>query len=267
MKGMGALLECACEEPGRADHGPERPSRHSRDDPSERRGNRTRKGARPEPAVDVIVLTAGRRAYLDRTLASFAECVHGPVVHAGVFDDSGDERFGRWLSARCPGWDIITTPGHIGFTRAVRAAWEHERRRGGAPYIFHLEEDFVFDRRVDLLEMIAVLEQDPMLAQVALLRGPFFSSEMDVGGIVQEDPDAYAARRAGELAWLEHRKTFTTNPCLYRRTLLNTRWPDVAHSESAFSRQLVRRGHRFAFMGNGETWVTHIGVERTQHGY
>ncbi|HEY2322227.1 MAG TPA: hypothetical protein VGJ82_05110, partial [Thermoanaerobaculia bacterium] len=175
---MGALLECASENPGR--------------------GNRMRMHARPEPTVDVIVLTAGRRRYLDRTLASFAECVQGPLVHATVFDDSGDERFGRWLSARCPqGWDIITTPGRIGFTRAVRAAWDHERRRGGAPYIFHLEEDFVFDRRVDLLEMIAVLEQDPMLAQVALLRGPFFSSEKEVGGIVQEDPDAYAARRAG----------------------------------------------------------------------
>ena len=233
----------------------------------EGRRSRTRTDTWPEPTVDVIVLTAGRRAYLDRTLESFATCVHGPIVHWGILDDSGDERFRRWLRARCPGWNITTTAGRIGYTRAIRAAWEHERRRGGAPYIFHLEEDFVFDRRVDLLEMIAVLEQDRMLAQVALLRGPFFSSEIEVGGIVQEDPDAYAARRAGTLAWLEHRKTFTTNPCIYRRTLLKTTWPDVAHSESVFSRQLVRRGHRFAFMGTGETWVTHIGVERTQHGY
>lgn len=219
-------------------------------------------------AVDVIVLTAGRKAYLQDTLASFSKHVNGQIMHRTIQDDSGDEAFGRWLKESYPEWEITTTAGRSGFTHAIRSAWRHEQRRtDGSRYIFHLEEDFTFDRDVDLSEMAKVLESDPKLAQVALLRGPFFPPEHKAGGIIQEDPDAYTAITDGKRKWLEHTKFFTTNPCLYRRELFRIGWPMQRNSEVAFTRVMVRKGYRFAFMGDGTPWVSHIGYERTNLGY
>lgn len=224
----------------------------------------------PEPsrAVDVIVLTAGRKDYLERTLQSFSEHVSGEIAHRSIQDDSGDQDFGRWLKETYPDWEITTTSGPSGFTKAIRSAWHHEQRRlDGAPYIFHLEEDFTFDRDIDLAEMAKVLEHEPKLAQVALLRGPFFPPEHAAGGIIQEDPKAYTAATDGERTWLEHRKFFTTNPCLYRRSLLKTGWPMQRNSEVAMTKVLIRKGYRFAFLGDGTPWVAHIGEVRTGLGY
>lgn len=218
-------------------------------------------------AVDVVVFTAGRNAYLERTLRSFAERVHGHIGRRTILDDSGDDAFSTWVSEEFPEYEVRRTPGRIGFTQAIRTAWRDEQRRGGAPYIFHLEEDFTFDRDVHLDELIRILEAEPKIAQAALLRGPFFPPEIEAGGIVEEDPTAYEHREHEGLRYLVHRKFFTTNPCVYRRSLIRLGWPNTAHSETRFGRMLTSKGYRFAFLGDGEPWVSHIGVERTNHGY
>lgn len=219
-------------------------------------------------AVDVIVLTAGRQDYLEATLASFRDRVHGPIARVTIYDDSGNRRFANWLRRAAGDYDIVTMPGRSGFTRAIRNAWEHERRRsGGSPYIMHLEEDFTFDVPVNVTDMIAVLQADTHLAQVALLRGPFFPPEIAAGGIIQEHPESYERAVDGEATWLVHDRFFTTNPCIYRRSLMRYGWPNVRNSEVAFTKSMRRRGYRFAFLGDGTPMVSHIGVERTNLGY
>jgi len=229
--------------------------------------NRTKSLPVPGPLVDVICLTAGRRRYLERTIASFEDKVNGRIGRRTLFDDSGDAVYGGWLRRKYPKWQIVTTKGRVGFTEAIRVAWGHESKTPGAPYIFHLEEDFVFDREVYLDDMIAVLESDPLLIQTALLRGPFFPPEIKAGGIVQEDPAAYESRNGTAPAHLVHQKYFTTNPCIYRRTLIRGGWPRIKDSESVFTKRQVQKRKAFALMGNGEPWITHIGVERTGRGY
>jgi hypothetical protein len=227
-------------------------------------------GAIEGRGVDVIVLTAGRQQYLERTLASFDAHVTGDIRRKTIYDDSGDETFGRWLELTYRGWSIVhNTEAPSGFTQAIRKAWSAEAHANGAgaPYIFHLEEDFVFDRDVDLDDLIQILELEPRVAQAALLRGPFFPPEIEAGGIVEEDPNAYTHHHRGELRYLVHRKFFTTNPCVYRRKLLRIGWPASANSETRFTRLVRNRGYRFAFIGNGEPWVSHIGAERTNRGY
>lgn len=237
--------------------------------PAKTRPVKVRPVEKLERSVDVIVLTAGRQEYLIQTLASFSERVRGPIRHRTIQDDSGDEDFGFWLKETYPEWEVITTRGKSGFTEAIRSVWAYEQRRAvsPSPYIFHLEEDFTFDRDVDLIEMIRVLESDEKLAQIALLRGPFFPPEHAAGSIINEDPKAYTPRSIGRIKWLEHTKFFTTNPSLYRRRLLRLGWPRVRNSETVYTRQLVRRGYHFGYLGEGEAWVSHIGHERTMLGY
>lgn len=219
--------------------------------------------------IDVIVLTAGRQAYLEQTIASFEEHVKGPIGRKTIQDDSGDPAFGEWLHATYPKWDIITTSGRIGFTRAIINIWQYELNQNGvgAPYIFHLEEDFTFNMDIYLNEMIAVLEYDPRLAQVALLREAWAEDEKQAGGIVQQHPESYQELNANGLPYLRHRRYFTTNPCVYRRTLMERGWPNLRNSEIAFTKRMRARSMYFAYFGNGVPQVTHIGDERVGIGY
>jgi hypothetical protein len=224
----------------------------------------------PPRGIDMILLTAGRKQYLERTIDSFEQMVAGDFQRQAIFDDSGDAKFGQWLLKEYGDrFEIHTTPGLLGFTEAIRNAWQflEDLDDAGAPYVFHLEEDFTFNRKVDLGDLIAILEAQPKLAQVSLLRGPAYEPEFAAGGIIQQEPRAYQQRRQGALRYLAHRKYFTTNPCVYRRTLLKEGWPAVQNSEVAMTRALVRKGFRFAHFGEGDPWVTHIGEERTNRGY
>lgn len=220
--------------------------------------------------VDVIVLTAGRKQYLERTLESFTKHVSGDIKRKTIYDDSGDQKFGRWLEKTYSDWTVVhNANAPSGFTQAIRKAWAGEGKKNGsgAPYIFHLEEDFIFNHDVDLSDLVTILEAEPKLAQVAFLRGPFFPPEIQAGGIIEEDPDAYSHHELGDLKYLKHKKFFTTNPCVYRRTLLKMQWPVLKNSETRFTRTVLNRGMRFAFIGDGEPWVSHIGAERTNLGY
>lgn len=219
--------------------------------------------------IDVVVISAGRQRYISRTIDSFKTHVSGSFVRRTIQDDSGDPRFGRWLRRAYPDWDIHTTPGKLGYTGAMRSIWEYERQQNGtgSPYIFHLEEDFTFDRDVELDDLIAVLEYDQSLAQVALLRQAWAPAEIRVGGIIAERPETYEHLSADGIPYLRHRNFWTTNPCVYRRSLIDDGWPDSRGSEQVFGRGQWKQGRYAAFIGDGEPWVTHIGDERVGIGY
>ena len=83
-------------------------------------------------------------------------------------------------------------------------------------------------------------------------------------------PDDFVEVGVPNVRWLEHRRFFTTNPSLYRRSLCWTGWPDTDHSEGAFTTQLLEDPElRFAYWGsrNSGEWCEHIGHERAGTGY
>lgn len=115
--------------------------------------------------------------------------------------------------------------------------------------------------------MVRVLEHDQTLAQVALLRQAWAPREIRAGGIIEQKPETYEHLDAQGVPYLRHRNFWTTNPCLYRRTLISDGWPDVRGSEQTFGRGQWAKGRFAAFMGDGTPWVTHIGDERVGRGY
>lgn len=229
----------------------------------------------------LLVITDGRRDCVERAIPSAQENLRGPITRRVIYDDSGDEDYRQWLLQRFPAFEVVHHPhGRQGFGGAIRTAWRHiglchER------YVFHLEDDFTFNRPIDLQAMMLVLENEPNLVQLALRRQPWNDAERDSGGIIEQHPDAYLEVKAWghprairevqtDWAWLEHRQFFTTNPSLYRRALCARGWPDGAQSEGHFTHQLLEDPElRFGFWGardSGE-WVTHIGDVRAGTGY
>lgn len=231
--------------------------------------------------VTLLVITDGRRQYLERTLASAAENLvtsdgTDPIRRRVMVDDSGDQAYAQWLDESFGRFHIVHTPGRTGFGAAIQAGWDEvdadhpKTGRRGTGFVFHLEDDFTFNRPVQLDRLAALLDRRADIAQVALRRQPWNDAERRAGGIIEQHPDAYTETRDGDDAWLEHRQFWTTNPSLYRTSLIARGWPTGDHSEGHFGIGLCEDPElRFAYWGarSDGPWVEHIGAERAGTGY
>jgi hypothetical protein len=222
-----------------------------------------------DPAdVTVVVFTDGRRDYIERTIASFDEQVTGRIAERIIHDDSGDPANREWLADLFPDWHLIHGErGRLGFGGAVRNAWSYLAGTPDGPrFVWHLEDDFVTLRPVDLNDLAAVLDAHPHIAQIALLRQAWNAAERAAGGVVELNPSAYldSADDAGR-QWLQHRQFWTTNPSLYRRSLCARGWPRGAESEGRFGGSLFDDPDVWcAYWGARDSgqWVDHVGLER-----
>ena len=220
----------------------------------------------------LAVTTDGRQECLERTIASALEQLQGLDGPRLIFDDSGDRAYQRWLRStyQREGFTVAYGRERVGQGKALARMWKHlaDSMYRSHPWVFHLEDDFLFDRPVDLEQLRSVLEERPCLAQMALLRQPWFSGEVKAGGIIERDPDEYIRVSAGDVEWFEHRMWFTLNPCLYRRELCELERPTGYRHEWSFGRRLCEDPEvRFGLWGDGTPWVTHIGEKRIGRGY
>ncbi len=220
--------------------------------------------------ITLLVMTDGRDDVLARTLPVAAESI--PYEHLVIHDDTGDidHRLRLADTYRQFGAKVIGGPERRGFGGAIRAAWQH-LERFSAPFVVHVEDDFLLHRYVDWLAMADTLTRQPHLAQLALRRQPWNEEERAAGGIVEQHPDDYVECSDTGAVWLEHTRFFTTNPSMYRRTLCTEGWPAGADSEGRFGIELLGRhpNMRFAFWGDRESgeWCEHVGHERVGTGY
>lgn len=237
--------------------------------------------------IDVLVMTDGRVDYLTETVRSFEAnvlmCTDPRLIGVKVIhDDSGTDGTGWWLADRFPDWSIVATPRRSGFDGAYNNAWRWCARNlpvenPGGRYLFSTEDDFTFNRPVNLAHLVHVLEACPWLAQMAFRRQPWNPSEVAAGGIVERDPLAYTQYEDNGFAWLEHRLFWTTNPSLHRVDVCAQGWPLGPQSEGQWKAHLLTKGLpwtppdelRFGYWGGRDTtpWVHHIGQVRAGKGY
>jgi hypothetical protein len=220
----------------------------------------------------VIILSNGRREYIAQAIDSAERHLSGAHIVRRIWDDSGSFAYVEWLRETYPAWIVVGdargTFTHRGYTGAMQHLWRYIGRRITTPYVFLLEEDFVLEGDVDLSVMADVLTQQGHLAQLVLLRHAFYPKEIEAGGIIGEHPESYTPKRMNGYAWLEHERFWSNNPCLFRRELVQELpWPNARHSEAVYGRELLRRGMRFAFWGDGTPQVRHVGTERTGDNY
>lgn len=235
--------------------------------------------------IALLVITDGRRDCITQTIPSALAMLEGPITSRVIYDDSGDPEHRAWLADTFPTFEIIWHPdGRQGFGGAIRTAWTH-LATGPEPFIFHLEDDFTFNRPVKLKAMAGVLASNDTVIQLALRRQPWNQHERLAGGVVEQHPDDYTDVNlwddTNRMAYgledprlhpvLLHRLFFTTNPSLYRRSLCEQGWPTGSASEGVFTHQMLQADPAavFGYWGardSGE-WVTHIGKERVGVGY
>lgn len=230
-----------------------------------------------EVDVALLVITDGRDDYLTRAVTAANRKLLGVITERWMYDDTGDLRHRADLAERYPGWRVIGANTRQGASGAVRAAWAQLRAESKANFVFHLEDDFVLTRIVDLRVLIQLLNTHPHIAQVVLRRSAVSPLEIAAGGVVEQHPDWYidCADDAGYRR-LEHRAYWTNNPCLYRRSILSLDWPEHVpgrYGEDTFHRRLLAEGTAevpgdqvtYAYWGarNTGVWAKHIGTRRS----
>jgi len=221
----------------------------------------------------VVFLTNGRRECLEKALASFDEKVTpAPDVSlVKVVDDSGDPTYRAWLREVFGSASLVSVGEHaLGYNAAMLKIWELAR---SYDYVFMIEDDFVFNREVDLADLIDALDDDEDLAQIVLLRQAWFGNEVKAGGLIPaliEMGKNFKIRHTNMGTYLSHRATWSTNPNLFRggTWVEEHPWPIGDGSEYRFGQELfaTEPDTVCAYWGNGEEYVTHIG-ERKGFGY
>lgn len=108
-------------------------------------------------------------------------------------------------------------------------------------------------------------------SNMVLLRQPIGKKEVRMGGVIGLHPEKYEDKSDGENCWVEHRRIFSCNPCLYNKSLIYKHpWPDVLNSERRYGYNLFKdHTARSAYWGrsNDPPIVEHIGVDRTGFNY
>lgn len=215
--------------------------------------------------ITLLVMTDGRGECLEQSAATF-DRIHGPIATKVIHDDSGEPDYAAWLRDTFDGWTIVTTGRRSGFAGAYRNAWAWLRANCRTDWVFSTEDDFTFERDVDLSAIASVMTPRP-LAQMALMRQPWNSCEKAAGGIVEQHPADYYDTTDGKHHWLQHRRFYTTNPHLTQLRFIRSHdWPEGTESEGRFGVGLFASEPMTmcGFWGKRGTgpWVRHIGTHR-----
>lgn len=241
-----------------------------------REGARAHRQQQELVTFTAIVRTGGeasawesRSAYLRQSLASLAEHVSGPIVQRVIYSDWGQAHRAVLEAIGAEhGFYVAGPDRHLGYTPSVQALWRYIRTRARGQYLFVAEDDFTYERDVDLVPMAHALQANDRLRQVALLRAPCYPREFEQGGVLGWPEASFApADAGGPLERLEHRNFWTMNPAVYRRSIADEPWPSAPSSERVFGDQVLRDpASRVALWGDGSPWIAHIGTVRAVAG-
>ena len=202
----------------------------------------------------LVLVTAGRRTYLERTWESFTDqCAHR-FDHLICVDDSGDADFGLWLDGWLGDrWQIIHHGENRGLPAAIGSAWDAVVATG-AEWVFHLEEDWTFPALVDVPALIGRCDAAD-LDQLVLYRQPW-SPQEQIGGGYLHTAEGY--ERVEDDLWVTDR-LFSFNPCVYPAAVCDK----AGGYESEVTKQFDGRGRFGVLTGADEAPMCwHIGVER-----
>lgn len=204
----------------------------------------------------LVVTTDGRVDYLDQAIESLRVNLLGQIGSCILVNDEPEAE--HLLVGRYPDFHLVSHPKRRGLAGAVRSAWTAAQRTG-ASYVFHMEDDFVFNEPVDITNLRVILEANGELAQVVLKRQAWNDEEKRAGGIIECHPHHYTDRDG----FIEHGRIFSLNPCLIPVTVVDLGWPDG--NEAEFTQMCLQAGLSFAFYGQRDDppRVTHIGDHRS----
>lgn len=201
-----------------------------------------------------VCLTMGRRPdLLRRTLGSLGSALDGMRIIA--INDFGDAETNDVFDEICPDGQRIDLGQKAGHHPAVDAMY----REVTTPFVFHIEDDWVFHRQDFLDQAMGLLQTDPDISVVCVREVSDFPQDAEGGAAPRSVQSA-----GGNYFRLDHLHDqwhgYTFNPHLGRIAL----WEQLGgfsgfRKERHISRRLRAIGLHTAYLDPGA--CTHIGEE------
>lgn len=219
-----------------------------------------------------IVLTDGRKNYISESLPTWIKEYDSQIKDKFIVDDSGDKEYADWLTEFFPTFNIVSIKNsRQGYAKAVQNVFR-VFRESGCEFALHLEDDFILHKPVNLQDIVSVLEQNPNVAQMSIMRQPWYHNEVEHGGVVEAleiNKAKFTNKNTLGFDWVEHRSFYTCNPNVIPRWTTDTPWPDGNWSESRFGREIFAKKKTVGIWGNRKDWphTEHIGRERNGTDY
>jgi hypothetical protein len=216
--------------------------------------------------ICIIILTDGRNDYLAKTLESLESNVVFPEdaeVYKIMVDDWPADRDLKTLKklAKKYGIDkLVLNEENTGIDKTVQKAWSLVP--DNTDYIWHQENDFEYLQKVDVSQMISVLN-NPTIVQVALVRQPWFEDEKDAGSLLKTRPVRFRQASVSNIDVVIHRDHFTHNPSIYK-----AKWIEQleGYTEYKFKDHLLAKNGvlYFSYLGKLEDshTILHIGERK-----
>ena len=222
--------------------------------------------------ITTLIFTDGRDELLKQCITSLDQHVSFPQEDRRVIvDDTGEAAHWDYLQKVYPRCIVLPHLKKIGFCRTISTAWQWVLNSSiWTEYVFHVEDDFIFQRPVSLGDLIEVLDKNQDVAQLALKRQPVNNTEVEAQDLYRARPGQWEQKKTGEHYWLKHRNFFTTNPSLYPFSILqHIKLWEACECEGRFGIYLQTFGLSFGYWGTLEDppWVLHSGLLRKGTGY
>lgn len=201
-----------------------------------------------------LVLTIGRRPeLLAQTLESLLP--HQDFAHIVAINDFGDEATNIVFRERCPNGVLISLDSPSGHHAAIDRLYQEVR----TPYVFHCEDDWLFESAPDIQTSMAVLASDNRITSVCFRRiDDFGLSPLEAEKIISVQISTASYSRLDGLHPQWHGYTF--NPHL----LTATAFANIGNfsrfkKERHISRWLRKQGKFVAYLNPGS--CRHIGMD------
>jgi glycosyltransferase involved in cell wall biosynthesis len=213
-------------------------------------------------SIVCVVLDDGRPDYLRHAVASLEKHVF-LIDEMVLINDSGDPHYAEQMRVQYPQFDKqVHHETRRGLAGAVRSAWETAWDMN-ADYVLHWEGDMVAQCEIPLHDMVGILDNDPLLAQIALYRQPVNAEESAVGGYMQQYADEYTQRDG----YVSTHRLFTFNPMLVPIDVTQLCLAEPGDGlERGITDTLNFYNFHFGIFGNinDDPRVLHIGNNRAQ---
>ena len=218
--------------------------------------------------ICLTVLTDGRKQYIERAIPSWMEQYDSSISNKFIIDDSGQKDYRAWLKDHFPSFTIIPVgESRCGYSLAMSKVFS-TILESKTKYALHLEDDFVLNKPVSLENMVSVLDKNPLVSQMSIMRQPWFANEKECGGVVealeQQGNTDFKNMNTDGNEWVQHSSFWTCNPSIFPSWVAKIGWPEAPWSEMKFGQNLSAKNKVFGIWGNRSDWVCveHIGEER-----
>ena len=202
--------------------------------------------------VTVCVTSCARPDLLEQTLSSFRR--FHIVKKMIVSEDSGDPRMRDWLAEKCPEAEIMFGSVKTGMMASIDRLYGAVR----TPFIFHLEDDWLFDGPVDFAAAKSALSADPAISSVCVRRFDELKSKHRAltSRVALEGVELRVFAPGAHPQWYG----YTSNPGTLRRAFWERYRPMARIRHDDLSELAKRDGFRVAYAVPGV--ARHIGAGR-----